>query len=266
LLGKSIPASDTASNLSGFSKRDAEFYLPLKFRETYPNVALKGGVKLGERETYLLEAPAAGNPKRWYFDSQSGLLLRAETTNSSGKVLESMDYGDYRMVDGVQEPFNARLIDRDGTDFIIKLNEVRHNVLVDDASFDKPEKEARDAASTTSSKAKYEEDMSGISLTPETNQSTKIFKIIQVIANSPASDAGVQADDLITAIDGLPAANYTEARIERMFKQDGREFALTIKRGDQVIQIKLKLRRLVRSRAQQVIGALGGDHQSAYGN
>jgi len=524
------PGSDTASNLSGFSKRDAEFYLPLKFRETYPNVALKGGVKLGERETYLLEAPAAGNPKRWYFDNQSGLLLRAETTNSSGKVLESVDYDDYRMVDGVQEPFNIRLIDRDGTDFIIKLNEVSHNVPVDDASFDKPEKEARNAASTASSKAKpqirfasgnsatiplvlddddneilkvrvndspplnftidtgsdffglitseqakklsltphdnykvggivgdietasiqnvnislsglealnqrlevlfagttnddspvdgalgfqflkqfvaefdneaktiklfspadhryngpgeiipvkikdgspmilvkmitasgktvesyleidsglggtlvfftpavkkyglleniktiqgpssietggeyhrrigrvksvqvghftisdvpvslsqnaeghgidgnvgaeilrrfkvtfdfshkrmilepnshfkdpYEEDMSGISLTPETNQSTKIFKIIQVIANSPASDAGVQADDLITAIDGLPAANYTEAHIERMFKQDGRELALTIKRGDQVIQIKLKLRRLV---------------------
>jgi hypothetical protein len=55
----------------------------------------------------------------------------------------------------------------------------------------------------------------------------------------------VQADDLITAIDDLPAANYTEARIGRMFKRDGHVFALTIKRGDQVIQIKLKLRRLV---------------------
>ena len=468
--------------------------------------------------------------KRWYFGSQSGLLLRTETTNSSGKVLESTDYGDYRAVDGVQEPFNIRLVDRDGTDFIIHLNEVKHNVPIDDASFDKPEKQSTDPASATSSKAKplvrftsgnsatipfelddddneilkvrvndspplnftidtgsdffgiitaeqakklnltprenykvggivgeietalirnvnlgfsglearnqrlevlfagaadndsrvdgalgfqflkqfvaefdheaktiklfspadyryngpgeiipvkikdgspmirvkmitasgktvesyfevdsglggtlvfftpavkkygllediktiqsptsietggeynrrigrvksvqvgrvtisdvpvslsqnaeghgidgnvgaeilrhfkvifdfshnrmilepnshlkesYEVDMSGISLTPEENNGTKLFRIRQVVANTPASEAGLQADDVITAIDGQPAANFTEGRIERMFTQDGREFAITVKRGEKVVQVRLKLRRLI---------------------
>jgi outer membrane lipoprotein-sorting protein/predicted aspartyl protease len=525
------PGSDKGSNLSDFSKRDAEFYLPLKFRETYPNVALKGSEKLGERETSVLEAPAAGNPKRWYFDNKSGLLLRTETRNSSGKALESVDYDDYRMVDGVQEPFSIRLVDRDGTDFNIKLSEVKHNVLIDDVSFDKPTKQPRDAASANLPKAKpevhltsgnstkipylmddngnamlkvrvnnspplnftidtgsdvfaiitnrqakslgltpqnnykvgiagnigeieaatipsanltlpgvealnqrievivsdelvdneskidgvlgleflkkfiveidyeaqtislfapekyqysgtgevipikikdgspmvrlkmmttggksiedyfevdngmgatlvfktpavrkyglleemrtiqapldieaggeyrrrigrlkslqigrfvienptvslsenvegeggtlgeeilrrfkvifdfshhrmilepnshfkepYEEDMSGISLTPEKNGDTKLFRIRQVVANTPASEAGLQTDDLITAIDGRPAADFTEGRIERMFMQDGREFALTIKRGERVIQTRLKLRRLI---------------------
>src|SRR5690349_4332911 len=36
------PGSDAAGNLAAFSKRDAEFYLPLKLRETYSNVAFKG--------------------------------------------------------------------------------------------------------------------------------------------------------------------------------------------------------------------------------
>jgi predicted aspartyl protease len=521
-----------AGNLAAFAKRDAEFYLPLKLREIYPNVAFKGTAKLGELDTYLLEAPGAGNPKHWYFDRQNGLLLRAETTNAAGKMLESVEYSDYRTVDGVQEPFGVRLVDRDGTDFDIKLSEVKHNVLIANESFDKPEKQTRDAASaalpkpksevrftsgnsatipfeytdddneivkvsvngsqplnftvdtgsdvfaiitarqarslgltsannykvgvagnvgeieaatipsanltlpgvealnqrievlitdvqanndgteidgvlgleflkhfvveidyegktiklfspdkyrysgrgetipirihdespevrmklvTTSGKTiesyfeidtgmsgtayvttptvnqyglvadmrtiqaptsfeasgefnrrigrarsfqlgrfilenpilslaqnvegdggtigeeilrrfkvifdfshhrmilepnshfkdPYEEDMSGISLTPEKSNGAKLFRIRQVVADTPASDAGLQADDLITAIDGQPTSNFTEGHIEHMFKQEGREFALTVKRGEKVISVRLKLRRLI---------------------
>src|ERR1044072_6463724 len=150
------PGRDTAGNLSGFSKRDAEFYLPLKFRETFPKVALKDNEKLGERETAVLEAPGEGNPQRWYFDNESGLLLRSETRSLSGKTLESVDYDDYRVVDGVKEPFNIRIVDRDGTDFNIKLSELEHNRLIDDASFDKPDKQPRNTASANLPKAKPE--------------------------------------------------------------------------------------------------------------
>jgi outer membrane lipoprotein-sorting protein/predicted aspartyl protease len=524
------PGSESASNLSGYSKRDAEFYLPLKFHETYPNVALKDNGKLGEHETTVLEAPAAGSPKRWFFDNNSGLLLRTETRNSSGKVLDSVDYDDYRMVGGVQEPFSIRLVDRDGTDFNIKLSEVKHNILVDDASFDKPEKQPREASRANTPQAKpevrltsgntkipyvmddngnrllkvrvnnspplnftidtgsdvfailtnrqaqslgltsgnnykvgiagnvgeieaatipsanltlpgvealnqrieviisdelvdneskidgvlglgflkkfvveidyeaqtlslfarekyqykgageviaikikdgapmvrlkmttpsgksfednfevdngmgrtlvfktpavkkygllaemqtiqapldieaggeyrrrigrmknlqlghfiienptvslsenvegeggiigeeilrrfkvifdfshdrmilepnshfkdpYAEDMSGMSLTPEKIDGTKLFRIRQVVLNTPASEAGLQAGDLVTAIDGQPATDFTEGHIERMFTQDGREVALTIKRDEKVLQARLKLRRLI---------------------
>jgi predicted aspartyl protease/outer membrane lipoprotein-sorting protein len=525
------PGRDSASNLSSFSKRDAEFYLPLKFRETYPNATLKGSEVLNQHETFVLEAPAAGNPKRWYFDHKSGLLLRTETRDSSGKTLDSVDYDNYSMVDGIQEPFGIRLIDRDGTDFNIKLSEVKHNVLIEDLSFEKPEKQSRNTASANTPRAKpevrltsgdstkipylmddngnqllkvrindsplnftidtgsdvfaiitnrqakslgltprdtykvgvaanvgeieaatipsanltlpgvealnqrievilsddaadsdeskidgvlglkflkkfvveidyeaqtltlfapekyqykgtgeivplkikdgapmvhlkmtttggksiedyfeidngmsgtlafrtpavkkyglmdemqtiqapldiepggeyrrrigrlkslqlgrfvienptvslsenvegeggligdeilrrfkvifdfshrrmilepnlhfkepYEEDMSGMSLTPEKVNGTKLFRIRQVVANTPASEAGLQADDLITAIDGQPAAEFTEGHIERMFTQDGHEFALTVKRGEKLLQARLKLHRLI---------------------
>src|ERR1044072_3024336 len=150
------PGRDSAGNLSGFSKRDAEFYLSLKFRETFPKVALKDNEKLGERETAVLEAPREGNPQRWYLDNQSGLLLRSETRSLSGKTLESVDYDDYRVVDGVKEPCNIRMGDRIGTDFNIKLSELEHNRLSDDASFDKPDKQPRDTASANLPKAKPE--------------------------------------------------------------------------------------------------------------
>ena len=150
------PGRDSASNLSGFSKRDAEFHLPVKFRETFPNVTVKDNEKLGERETTVLEAPGAGNPRRWYFDNKSGLLLRSETRSSSGKTLDSVDYDDYRKVDGLEEPLSIRIVDRDGTDFNIKLSEVEHNRLIDDVSFDKPENKLRDKGAANLAKAKPE--------------------------------------------------------------------------------------------------------------
>lgn len=523
------PGRDNAANLSGFSKRDAEFYLPLKFRETFPKVALKDNEKLGDRETAALEAPGDGNAKRWYFDNKSGLLLRSETRSSSGKTLDSVDYDDYRMVDGVEEPFSIRIVDRDGTDFNIKLNNIEHNRLIDDASFDKPQNPRRDTANVpkakpevrlisgnsttipylmddngnrllkvrlnnspplnftidtgsdvfailTSSQANnlgliprnkykvgiaanigeieaatipsanltlpgvealnqrievimsedamgneskidgvlgleflnkfiveidyeaqtlslfapekyqykgtgevfpikiedgspmvrlkmittggkriedyfevdngmgatlllrtpavkkygllsemqtieapidieaggeyrrrlgrlkslqlghfiienptvslsenvegeggtlgeeilrrfkvifdfahhrmilepnshfkepYEEDMSGLSITPEENSGTKVFRIRQVVANTPGAEAGLQADDLVTAVDGQPAASLTEGHLEHLFMQEGREVALTIRRGEKQVQVRLKLKRLI---------------------
>jgi hypothetical protein len=91
----------------------------------------------------------------------------------------------------------------------------------------------------------YEEDMSGISLTPENRDGAKAFRVRQVVPDTPGAEARLQADDLITAIDGQPTAKFTEGRIEHVFKQEGREFTLTIKRAEKVIQLKLKLRRLI---------------------
>jgi len=94
-------------------------------------------------------------------------------------------------------------------------------------------------------KEPYEEDMRGISVTPEENSGVKVFRVRQVVENTPGSDAGLQADDLITAVDGQPSATLTEGRIERMFMQEGREVDLTIRRSEKQVQVRLKLRRLI---------------------
>ena len=122
----------------GFSKREADFYLPIKLKEIYPRIELKGKEKVGDREAYVLEAPRGGNPKRWYFDAETGLLLRMVVRNTVGKILERDDYEDYRAVDGIKYAFTVRGIGEDEVPYVIDYNEIKHNVPIDDAKFEKP--------------------------------------------------------------------------------------------------------------------------------
>jgi len=127
--------------------RDADFYQPLKLRQQYPNLVFKGAgkVSLGkggaskveEREALILEAPRNGSPRRFFFDSVTGLLLRTEDWNAA-KMIEAVEYQDYREVDGVKVPFIIHHIE--DVHFTIKLTEMKQNVTIDDAVFVKPKK------------------------------------------------------------------------------------------------------------------------------
>jgi Peptidase family M28/PA domain len=121
----------------GFAKRDADFYLPIRLREIYPKMKLNGKEKVGDIQAYVLEAPRGGSPKRWYFDTETGLLVRSEARDSSGKVIEREDYEDYRAVDGVKVAFTTRSLE-EGLDVITKFTVVKHNIPIDDAKFEKP--------------------------------------------------------------------------------------------------------------------------------
>jgi hypothetical protein len=88
-----------------------------------------------------------------------------------------------------------------------------------------------------------EYDMSGTRLIAGDSK-FKTFKVQRIIENSPAIDAGLREGDVIFKIDGSPAAKLTLERMRQMFKQPGRSYVLSVKRGDEVIQTKIKLRRL----------------------
>lgn len=91
----------------------------------------------------------------------------------------------------------------------------------------------------------YEEDMSGISLTPEEIGGTKLSESVKSWRTHQDQKPAYRSGDLVTAIDGQPAATLTEGHIERMFIQPAREFSLSIKRGDKELIVRLKLRRLI---------------------
>ncbi len=132
----------------GSAMRDADFYQPLKLRAQYPNLVFKGpgkvslgkggGGKVDERGAVVLEAPRNGRPRLFYFDTDTGLLLRTEEHDATGKITDAVEYTDYREVDGVKVPFIIYLVQ--DVHFTIKLTEVKHNVLIDDAVFVKPKK------------------------------------------------------------------------------------------------------------------------------
>lgn len=122
------------------AKNEAEFHRALKLKQLFPTMTVKGKEKVGEREAYLIEAkPAEGSMEKWYFDTQTGLLIRqdAERESPQGKVPTETYLEDYREVDGIKIPHITRV---SNPMFVIsiKTEEVKHNVPVEDAKFAKP--------------------------------------------------------------------------------------------------------------------------------
>jgi C-terminal processing protease CtpA/Prc len=90
----------------------------------------------------------------------------------------------------------------------------------------------------------YEVDMSGLELVTIPDE----FKVIQikfVRAGFPAAAVGLRAGDTLVSIDGRPAAEFDLDMLGRLFKRAGAEYVLTVKRGDKIRRVKLRLRRVV---------------------
>jgi hypothetical protein len=87
----------------------------------------------------------------------------------------------------------------------------------------------------------YEHSMSGIGLRAE-GENFRVIKIHRVIEDSPASEAGLREGDVIIAIGGQPVSSLDKPY--QMFKQEGREYGLSIMRDGEKLQVKLRLRRL----------------------
>jgi hypothetical protein len=70
-------------------------------------------------------------------------------------------------------------------------------------------------------------------------------KILRVLENSPATEAGLLKEDVILQIDNQPAQNFTLFQIRKMFSRDGQTHTLTIERSGKTIQTKIQLGRLL---------------------
>lgn len=90
----------------------------------------------------------------------------------------------------------------------------------------------------------FEFDMSGMMLI--TNSPVfKSIKALDVMENSPAAEAGIKPDDEIMTINARPAAEYRLMQLRELLKREGQTIEFEIKRGDQLIKLKLKTRRLL---------------------
>lgn len=86
-------------------------------------------------------------------------------------------------------------------------------------------------------------DMSGAGLTSEPPDFT-LIKVVRVRPDSPSAEAGLKPQDVIIAVDGQPETTLTLSQIRKMFRV-AREYRLKVQRGRQIVEIKLKLRRLI---------------------
>lgn len=72
----------------------------------------------------------------------------------------------------------------------------------------------------------------------------RVFRIRAVLENSPASEAGLQKDDIITTVNDQSAAQLTLSKLNELFERPV-PYKLTIRRGEQTLQVTLKPRQLI---------------------
>src|SRR5207248_734985 len=66
-------------------------------------------------------------------------------------------------------------------------------------------------------------------------------KLTVITENGPAAKAGLQADDMVTAMDGQPVTNYEEWTESFAARKVGDKVKLTVKRGDETKDISVTL-------------------------
>jgi photosynthetic reaction center cytochrome c subunit len=134
----------TAEELASL-KHSAELYNILQVSTPTPTMRFAGLAKVGDREAYVIrDRYPAGVSERFFFDRETGLLLRRFTLTDTilTSIPEQIDFEDYREVDGIKVPFTIRNSNID-TYFSAtrKFTEIKFNVPVNDALFKMPEKQ-----------------------------------------------------------------------------------------------------------------------------
>ncbi|MBC7796994.1 MAG: hypothetical protein H7Z37_08985 [Pyrinomonadaceae bacterium] len=102
-------------------------------------IAYAGQSKINEKSVDAIVLTTAKNSKiKVYFDSITGLPVRTEFPNgANGDGTKIFDYDDYKIVDGVNEPFSI-VASMNGEKYFVKISQVTHNKPVAKTAFDFP--------------------------------------------------------------------------------------------------------------------------------
>jgi hypothetical protein len=117
-----------------------DFYRDIRLEQLFAKIDVKGTSKVGNRDAYVLAAAADGlSPETWYFDTETGLLLRSDFTAIAPEGNQQMTvfYEDHRKIDGVMVPFRIRT-QTPSFEIVLTSTEVKHNLPIDDSKFAKP--------------------------------------------------------------------------------------------------------------------------------
>jgi predicted aspartyl protease len=92
--------------------------------------------------------------------------------------------------------------------------------------------------------APFEYDMSGLQFVTA-SPSFKTVKILRVLSDSPAAEAGLRQGDEIVSIGGRPVTDFKLAALREMLRQPDTRYTLQIRRGAETVSAELRTRRLI---------------------
>jgi hypothetical protein len=117
----------------------AEFFPGRDMKARYPRIEVDGIEQIDGHDVYRVLAYREDEPDRFYFDKDSGLLVRFYTRIESalGDLPQETSYEDYRAVGGVKVPFTVRVAGIQNTS-VYKWDKIDANASVDDSKFAKP--------------------------------------------------------------------------------------------------------------------------------
>jgi len=122
------------------SRLDADLELPLHMRRIFNEMRVMASEKIDGRDVDVLQGLRPDKPPvKFYFDRESGLLLRMVryTETAVGLNLTQIDYADYRDSGGVKIPYRWTVA-RPRGQFTIQVESAQQNVPVDEQKFAPP--------------------------------------------------------------------------------------------------------------------------------
>lgn len=163
-------------------------------------------------------------------------------TNDTVVRVPRLQLGSYRIEDLVADfsKAKARALSQDDFSGIIGAEILRRFKVILDYPRNRLILEPNSAFSTP-----YVFDQSGMFVIKDSEHPTG-FNIYSVVKDSPATEAGLLAGDLIEEIDNRPASKFTLEQVRQIFRgSEGYRHLLSVRRGGGVLKIRLTLRRLI---------------------
>jgi photosynthetic reaction center cytochrome c subunit len=139
----SVPGRPTqwmSQTEADLSRLDAELHLALRVKEIFSDFRLLPAEKIHDRDVILVQGLREGKPPvNFYFDQQSGLLVRMVRYADTALGLNptQIDYADYRNLDGVEIPYRWTIA-RPAGQFTIQVEQVQQNVPIPQEKFAPP--------------------------------------------------------------------------------------------------------------------------------
>jgi outer membrane lipoprotein-sorting protein len=129
----------TGGDLQG-ARVDASISFPNGIKQVFSQWLVGLPTTINDRDVQVVQGSNPGeSPVKFYFDQQSGLLVRVVryTNLPVGLNPTQIDFADYRDVSGVKLPFRWTVTWTDGRS-VTELNQVQLNAAIDAARFAKP--------------------------------------------------------------------------------------------------------------------------------